>query len=143
MAISRMTEGDAVDLDFLNTLIDQINALEDANNVQVYTTQLGRSPTSSLTSRMCVQAGTLLFSPLGQNYERVETTQARFPVPFAYPPVVTITPQWSGNTYVTTVHSILVDSFNASVQHHSGLWTYTMTGAVTCNWIAVGVVNNY
>jgi hypothetical protein len=141
MAISRMTEGDAVDLDFLNTLIDQINALEDANNVQVYLTQLGQTPTSSMTAKTCVQAGTILFTPLGQNFERVDNLV--FPTPFAAPPVVTITPQWSGNTYVTTIHQVTNTGFNCSVQHHSSLWTYTMSGSVTCNWIAVGVVNSY
>ena len=136
-----MTEGDAVDLDLLNTLIDRINELEDANNVQVYLSELGQQKQSSVSVKTAVQAGTILFTPLGQNFERVDNLT--FPHAFAYPPVVTVTPQWSGNTYVTTIHQVSTTGFNCSVQHHSASWSYLMTGAVTLNWVAVGVVNSY
>ena len=106
-----MTEGDAVDLDLLNTLIDRINELEDANNVQVYLNQLGQAPTSSMTTRTCVQAGTALFTPIGANYEPITVA---FRTPFATAPVVVISPTWAGgNTYVVNVGSASTTQFIA------------------------------
>ena len=141
MTLSRLTQGDAVDLDLLNAIIDRLNALEDANNVQAYWKfdDIGRA--SSMTDKMTVQGGSCVLteSTPGSNWA---TTKVWFPRPFSQMPGVTIMPHKGGWANQLAIFHQALDSFDPVVQQPSNNFGSPI-GVVRCNWIAIGPVNQF
>jgi len=141
MTLSRLTQGDAVDLDLLNAIIDKINSLEDANNVQAYWKfdEIGRA--SSMTDKMAVQGGSCVLNEAfpGANWAR---SRVYYPRPFSQQPGVTIMPQVGGWTHQMAIHTQTMDYFDPCVQQPSNNFGAPI-GVIRCNWIAIGPVNQF
>jgi hypothetical protein len=135
--LPRMTEGDGVDLQFMNEIIDRLNALQESNNVQAIWEYDG-SRQGSGTSPILVQGGSVMLSQTHASDPSWASKTITFPKAFETIPSVVISPNRYSYTYYTNTWSITPQSFVAVIQNRHDIWNNPI-GNIRCNWVAIGV----
>lgn len=136
MALTRLSKGDAIDMDLVNKLIDNINKLEAANNFQAIYNFQGTK--SSMTSTLLLQAGAFLVPGNGQS--RVQT-HVTYPVPFINHAMVVPSAHAPGDisaAYIATVFEAEFSRFTVNIERKDGM---PLNAPISLHWHALGPVN--
>ena len=139
MAIPTLSVGQAIDYDFINTLVKKINQLEDADNVQALASR--NSTYYSSDDKILVQAfrKTINTKATTKYYDGADNT-ITYPKRFTDTPIVTVT--FDGMIWLTPcIHSIGAATFKLGAFRNSPSNDPSpnlMPATIYANIIAVG-----
>lgn len=135
MALSRLNDGDAVDKDLLNKLIDQLNKLESANNFQAIYNFAGTLSTKG--DSLLLQGGWQNIPSTGYG---VVVAQINYPVAFLNAGMIVCSAHAPGDHlagYTATVYEASNAWFKVAVERKNS----AAVGNVSFHWHALGPVN--
>ena len=135
MALTRLGPADAIDMDLVNKLIDQLNKLESANNFNAIYNFGGTLSTKGDT--LLLQAG---WSNIPSNGTKQVSQRITYPVPFLNHGMIVVAAHAPGDwnaAYAATVYEAGLDHFTAVVERKDN----AVCGNVSFHWHALGPVN--